>query len=294
MCTLATMRSALCCLFPHPLLLPRPANIKYEIIWGMRMRIRKRRRRRWQQRRHTHCSWGWLFCLKIGDVLYARRGAGKSLDRRLTSSVRHARMNRLYRGEHFIQWGGWMPLTMSKKWEGERENREEKRSTCLPRSNKRNIYIYIHTHTCRSKRKCIQWVCVFAKITLSSILHSIIVVVVLSIYWMQLLYVCMYVHTTEVIACYARVATLAVRHTCARLFISDSNESERARTPWRYKATNERWMTRSLPCVGSAAYFDFSSLLLFIVFSFFLRCAKCILKAVRMVAILQFIYFRFI
>lgn len=177
----------------------------------------------------------------------------------------------------------------------EREKTEKKkRSTCLPRSNKRNIYIYTHTHTCRSKRKCIQWVCVFAKITLSSILHSIIVVVVLSIYWMQLLYVCMYVHTTEVIACYARVATLAVRHTCARLFISDSNESECARTPWRYKATNERWMTRSLPCVGSAAYFDFSSLLLFIVFSFFLRCAKCIFKAVKMVAILQFIYFRFI
>lgn len=39
-----------------------------------------------------------------------------------------------------------MPLTMSKKWEGERENREEKKKH-MPSQVQQKKYIYIYTHT---------------------------------------------------------------------------------------------------------------------------------------------------
>lgn len=123
-----------------------------------------------------------------------------------------------------------MPLTMSKKWEGERENREEKKKHMPSQvQQKKNIYIYTHTHLQIQKEVHSVSVCICQN-------HSLINLTqhyssCSSFYLLNAAFVCMYVHTTEVIVCYARVATLAVRHTCARLFISDSNESERARTP---------------------------------------------------------------
>lgn len=39
-----------------------------------------------------------------------------------------------------------MPLTMSKKWEGEIENREEKKKH-MPSQVQQKKYIYIYTHT---------------------------------------------------------------------------------------------------------------------------------------------------
>lgn len=115
-------------------------------------------------------------------------------------------------------------------------------------------------------------------------------------------YVCLCVHTenftVEEKQTDARVATLAGRHTCARsrpLACSFptrydwANESERAeRTPWRYKATNERRMTRyiHMNIFSSVGAQRERVAFRFFIFVFFL-CPKCNLKFVCAVANLQ-------